>query len=166
MPANTNAISITFLSEDNNMKLIKLLCSSFIICSGCSLMSHHEQEQQIIEGDVPTDHDYQEVSDYELTWESIFDVEDTSYYVYFYSLTCSHCLELKNYMIEKAINRGDIYFVKASSKDQITNDSKKLIGAEIPGDFYILGYPTLTLISNKKCTKNMAGVSQIKAELK
>ena len=166
MPANTNAISITFLRGDNNMKLIKLLNAFIVICSGCSFVSNQKQEEQTIDIEIPFDHDYQEVSDYELTWESMFDVNDENYYVYFYSSSCSHCLELKNYIIKKAIDRGDIYFVKGSSKDQITNDSKKLIGAEIPGDFYILGYPTLALISNKKCTKNMAGVAQIKAELK
>ena len=148
------------------MKTIKLLCLTIIICSGCSLTSNQKQDQQIINVDVPTDHDYQEVSDYELTWESMFDVNENNYYVYFYSLTCSHCLELKNYIIGKALDRGDIYFVKGSSKDQVTNDSKKLIGAEIPEDFYILGYPTIALISNKKCTKNMAGITQIKSELK
>ena len=166
MPANTNKISITFLREDNNMKLIQILCSTIILCSGCSLTPNQKQEQQVIEVEVPTEHDYSEVSDYELTRESMFDVNENSYYVYFYSSTCSHCRELKNYIIEKALNRGDIYFVKGTSKDQLTNDSKKLIGAEIPGDFYILGYPTLAKIMNKKCTKNLAGVSQIKAELK
>ena len=81
-------------------------------------------------------------------------------------MTCNHCQELKKYIIEKAQERGDIYFVKGSSKNQLTNDSNKLIGAENPGDFYILGYPTLALISNKKCTKNLAGITQIKTELK
>ena len=115
---------------------------------------------------IPVNHDYSEVSDYELTWESIFDVDEENYYVYIYSITCTHCEELKNYIVEKALNRGDIYFVKGSSKDQVTTDSKKLIGAENPGDIYILGYPSLLLISNHKCTKNLAGSPQIKSELK
>ena len=109
---------------------------------------------------------YDEIKTYELVWESIFDVESTKYYVYFYSTTCSHCSQLKNYIIEKALEREDIYFVKGSSKDQITTDTKKLIGAENPGDIWILGYPSMILILNKKCVKNLAGETQIKSELK
>ena len=116
--------------------------------------------------DIPREYNYKEVSDYELVWDSIFDVESTNYYVYFYSTTCSHCEELKNFIVETALNRGDIYFVKATSKDQLTNDTKKLIGAGIPEDIWILGYPSLLKISNKKVTKNLAGTNQIKAELK
>ena len=164
MPANTNALIITLTKKENNMKHSFLILGS-VLCSACTFQKEIAQlkSEDII---VPIEHEYTEVSDYELTWESIFDVDETRYYVYFYSSTCSHCAELKNYIIENALNRGDIYFVKGTSKDQLTNDSKKLIGAEIPGDFYIFGYPSLALISNKKCTKNMAGVSQIKAELK
>ena len=119
-----------------------------------------------LETKTQTEHNYEEVSDYELFWESIFDVSETNYYVYFYSSTCSHCEELKNYVIEKALNRGDIYFVKGTSKDQITNDQNKAINAGNPGDIWILGYPTLLKITNHKSSKNLVGINQIKAELK
>ena len=115
---------------------------------------------------IPTAREYKEISDYELNQETIFDVDEDFYYVYFYSTTCTHCEELKDYIIGKALERGDIYFVKGSSKDQITNDPKKVIGAEKPEDIWILGYPSLLQISNHKCTKNLAGTTQIKEELK
>lgn len=145
------------------MKQIFLI--PLLIMTGCNYKNNviDKTEDTVF---VPTSHEYGEVSDYELTWDSIFDPSDESYYVYIYSTTCTHCEELKNYIIEKALNRGDIYFVKGSNKDQLTNDSKKLIGAENPGDIYILGYPSLLLISNHKCTKNLAGSNQIKSELK
>ena len=120
----------------------------------------YEEETPVIE------HSYSEVSDYELSWDSTFDVDESKYYVYFYSSTCSHCGELKNYIIEKALKNRDIYFVKGSSKDQLTNDTKKLIGAEKPEDIWILGYPSLLKIYNRKVTKNLAGTAQIKDELK
>ena len=145
------------------MKRIFLI--PLLIMSGCNFENKDiEKTKETIL--IPTSHDYSEVSDYELTWDSIFDVMDERYYVYIYSTTCTHCGELKNYIIEKALDRGDIYFVKGSSKDQLTSDSKKLINAENPGDIYILGYPSLLLISNHKCTKNVAGSNQIKSELK
>ena len=133
--------------------------------TGCSLQEK-QSETTIDEVVIPISHEYSEVSDYELTWETIFNVDEENYYVYIYSTTCTHCEELKNYIIEKALNRGDIYFVKGSSKDQVTTDTKKLIGAENPGDIYILGYPSLLLILSHKCTKNLAGSPQIKSELK
>lgn len=140
------------------MVLLPALC--------CCGMNIEQPQNEIKEVEIGIDRSYEEVSNYELVWETIFDIEEEHYYVYFYSTTCNHCLEIKNYIIEKALSRGDIYFVKGTSKDNLTNDSKKLIGAENPNDFYILGYPTLGLISNKKCTKNLSGTTQIKAELK
>lgn len=147
------------------MKIFKSVVLFIPILSAC--MSRQEPlKNEIEDAVIPVDHDYEEISEFELTWDSLFDVENERYYVYFYSLTCSHCQEVKNYVIEKAIEREDIYFVKATSKDQLTNDSKKIIGAEKPEDFYILGYPTLALFSSKKCTKNLSGIAQIKSELK
>ena len=145
-------------------KLHYLILITFTLF-GCQ---SEEKDDTVIsdESEVQIEHNYEEVSDYELFWESIFDVGETNYYVYFYSLTCSHCEELKNYIVEKGLERGDIYFVKGTSKDQITNDPKKAIGAEIPVDIWILGYPTMLKISNQKCTKNLAGINQIKAEIK
>lgn len=146
------------------MKLNKIILFLIpILLFGCD---ESEPRKELNEEEfIPVQHEYSEVSDYELTRETIFDVDETNYYVYFFSLTCSHCEELKNFIIEKALNRGDIYFVKGTSKDQITNDINKLIGAENPGDIWILGYPSLLKISNQKCSKNLAGISQIKSEL-
>lgn len=143
----------------------KLILLTSMILIGCSTTETKQPtfSETIV---VPVNHDYSEISEYELTWDSIFDPSENNYYVYFYSSTCSHCEELKDYIIEKALNRGDIYFVKGTSKDQLTNDSKKSINAEKPEDIWILGYPSLLLISNHKCTKNLAGNTQIKAEIK
>ena len=138
---------------------------AIVLCSSCSL-TKQTKEKEIENIVVEEDYDYSDVSDYDLTWETIFDVDVEKYYVYFYSLTCSHCLQLKNFIIKSALERKDIYFVKSSNKDHLTNDSKKLIGAENPENFYILGYPTLVQIKDLKCIKNLAGISQIKEELK
>ena len=134
-----------------------------ILLSGCSeSVTPKPFTEDVI---VPVTHEYSEISDYGLSRETIFDVDENKYYVYFYSLTCSHCEELKNFIIEKALNRGDIYFVKGTSKDQITDDPNKSIGAGNPGEIWILGYPSLLQISNQKCSKNLAGITKIKSEL-
>ena len=148
------------------MKILKkLLClTPILFISGCDQFT----QQTYIADDIviEVDRDYKEVSDYELAWESMFDVSSNSYYVYFYSMTCNHCAELKNYIIEKALETKNIYFVKGSSKDQITTDPNMTKNAENPGDIWILGYPSLLQITNYKCIKNLAGIIKIKAELK
>ena len=147
------------------MKIRKLFFVSIVLTS-CTFVQKEEPKYEDAVIDIPVEHEYDEISEFELLRENMFDVESDHYYVYFYSLSCNHCAEIKNYMIEKAVERKDIYFIKGTSKDKITNDEKMLINAENPENFYILGYPTLALISEKKCTKNLAGISKIKQELK
>ena len=147
------------------MKFKIKLASMIFLISGCTFnqqeTSYYEQEET-----PQVEHNYSEASEYELTWEAIFDVNEDQYYVYVYSTTCSHCDELKNYIVEKALQREDVYLIKGTSRDQITSDSSKLIGAQKSDDVWILGYPSLLKISNQKVTKNLAGVNQIKSELK
>ena len=147
------------------MKFKIKLASMIFLISGCTFnqqeTSYYEQEET-----PEVERNYSEVSEYELTWEAIFDVNEDQYYVYVYSTTCSHCDELKNYIVEKALQREDVYFIKGTSRDQITSDSSKLIGAQKSDDVWILGYPSLLKISSQKVTKNLAGVNQIKSELK
>ena len=147
------------------MKFKIKLASMIFLISGCTFnqqeTSYYEQEET-----PEVERNYSDVSEYELTWEAIFDVNEDQYYVYVYSTTCSHCDELKNYIVEKALQREDVYFIKGTSRDQITSDSSKLIGAQKSDDVWIVGYPSLLKILSQKVTKNLAGVNQIKSELK
>lgn len=149
------------------MKTLKT--AGFLLClfciTGCQEKTQTKDEYGEANIIVEVERDYSEIKGYELFWETIFDVDSENYYVYFYSPTCSHCNEIKNYMIGKALERNNIYFVKASSKDQITNDQKMQKYAEIPGDIWILGHPTMIKILNKKCVKYLTGTTQIKYEL-
>ena len=145
-------------------KILLFISSSFLLvgCSQFNTTAKYDYD----EDEIQVERSYEEVKEFELTWETMFDVDSDSYYVYLYSTTCNHCSELKNYMIEKAIERKDIYFVKGSNKDQISSDPKNIKYAENPDDIWILGYPSLLKIVGKKCEKNLAGINQIKAELK
>ena len=148
------------------MKVSKcIVClTPFSLLFGCSNLN----ERNAVDEDVIIEesHDYNEVKEYELVWDSMFDVNMSQYYVYFYSASCNHCEELKDYMIKKALTNKNIYFVKGSSRDQIGKDQNKSKNAENPGDIWILGYPSLIQITGHKCTKNLAGTIQIKGELK
>ena len=143
-----------------------ILITAIFTLIACATIDSKDVYQIEEDVQVETQREYEEVLDYQLLLETTFDVKSENYYVYFYSLSCTHCNEIKNYIIEKALERKDIYFIKGTSKDKITTDTKKLIGAENPEDIWLLGYPSLLLISNKKCTKNLAGEQQIKNELK
>ena len=143
-------------------KLVFTLLSSFLLFA-CDSKKEEEPIEDVI---IPTEHDYKEVKQYELTLETMFDVGSDSYYCYFYSPSCSHCVELKDFIITQALDRGDIYFIKSSSKDQFTTDRNLVINAENPGDIWILGYPTMLKIDEKKVSKNLVGNDEIIQELK
>ena len=81
-------IFIPFLSSCNNLK------SATTIYPSVSWDEDYEVE-----------HFYYEIKDYEIEWEQIFDIELNEYYVYFYSKTCGHCSELKNWIIQKRIEK-------------------------------------------------------------
>lgn len=148
------------------MKTLKtaILLVGSTLLFGCQYAQSNHNDYR--NHDVPISYDYSDVSKYALSWYQIFSVETDEYYVYFYSTTCSHCLELKDFIVEKALKRGDIYFVKSSNSDQFTEDPNQSIGAENPGEIWILGYPTLLKIEDKICTKSLAGNDKIKNELK
>ena len=65
-------------------------------------------------------------------------------------------------MIETALSRSNIFFVKSSEKDEIVYDVSKSIGATTPEQIVILGYPTVIEIKDKILVKNVAGKSEIK----
>lgn len=108
---------------------------------------------------------YSDVKDKEILYSNIFGMEQCSYYVYFYSRTCSHCNDLKPFIIPKIIERNDIYLVEASEQDVILEDISVTIGVSSIENFGILGYPSLVKIEEKVVTKNIAGNNPIKNEL-
>lgn len=123
------------------------------------------QNEHISDQIIEIEHSYDEIELYSIQWNNIFDVERNDYFVYFYSNSCSHCLELKNWIIEKALSRGDIYFVKGTNKDVLKTDVKYTIGLGNVGDFAILGYPSLVQIKDKIIKKNVAGKKEIQSLL-
>ncbi len=147
------------------MKWLKFLyiAVSAVVLASCTNVNEDKQIDNII---LPTDYSYDQIQNFKLTLETMFEVDNDAYYTYFYSSTCSHCQELKNFIIEKALERKDIYFIKSSSKDKFTTDENLVINAGNPDDIYILGYPTMLKIENKIVTKNLPGNDKIIEELK
>lgn len=140
-------------------KVLILLTLPFLMA--CDLQKEQEQTATV---DVPeiTHHNYFEVDDKTITWQNAFNIDQSDYFIYCYSPTCSHCSEIKDLMIETALQRDNLYFVKSSEKDVIVSDVSKSIGATKPEEIVILGYPTIVEIKNKILVKNKAGKTEIK----
>ena len=110
-------------------------------------------------------HSYDEVSYRKIYWSNIFTRPEDNYYVYLYSLTCSHCASIKNQMIEYTLsNVSTIYFIESSP--EINIDSKiDCVNVESLNDLTIKGFPTLLVLDNHVVTKNLAGTKLILDEL-
>ena len=81
------------------MKL-KIILGSLFLLVGCKTINNTTNET--IYEKVSIEHTYSEIQKYEIKWDEMFGVERTDYYIYFYSLSCSHCEDLKNFIIETA----------------------------------------------------------------
>ncbi len=132
-----------------------------MLSTGCAA---RKQELNFEPATVPeiSVHNYFEIEEKLVGWNDIFNIYLYKYYVYYFSRTCSHCEEIKNWIIETALKRDDIFFVKASEKDTIEIDVSDTIGLETIENMKIMGYPSLIEITNWKVTKNVAGKTQIK----
>lgn len=110
-------------------------------------------------------HDYSEINQYKISWKNTFSLAKTSYFVYFYSLTCSHCEQLKNEIIEYALVNQNIYFCQNSEEVVISENVSATIGISSYEYLSILGFPSLIYIENGTLKTNIAGVPNIKIVL-
>ena len=144
-----------------SMRTFYFLAAISLLLGGCSL-TKREEKNDVSDIEIPeADHEYFEVEDMSINWSDILIQNKTTYYVYIYSLTCTHCQELKNWIIETALVRDDIFLVKGTNKDSITTDISSTIGATKIEDVAIMGYPSLLKIHNETLVKNVAGNAKI-----
>ena len=111
------------------------------------------------------EHDYREIASKKIDWNDMFLIDKNEYQIYFYSLTCAHCKNLKNSVIEYALKNDDLFFIEANEKVVIKNDVSDTIGATSISQMGILGYPSLIKIDQKVCVFNVAGESEIISKL-
>lgn len=108
---------------------------------------------------------YDDVKDKMIFWSNVFAIDNDAYYVYFFSKTCTHCQNLKPFILEQAVKRDDIYFVEESKEVVFVKDTSITIGLSSIDGLGILGYPSLIKIEEKRLTKNLAGIPSIRSEL-
>lgn len=107
------------------------------------------------------EHDYDEIADQIISWENIFSINQDDHYCYIFSTRCSHCNNIKNLVIETALETDNYYFVLFDSTIPISGNVENTIGATSYSDVSILGTPTLLRIENSMLTMNIAGEKQI-----
>ena len=118
-----------------------------------------QPKQEVIE-----EHDYHEVEHLRIFWSEIFKQSGSTYYVYLYSETCSHCNSIKNIMIDKALKDDEtIYFVSSSFEHNIADTGST--GVKEISNLYIRGYPTLLKLEEKTVVLNVSGTILIREEL-
>lgn len=145
---------------------IKLLLSALaIVLTSCVDSKIEPSEKVIAYTSSYKEHSYDEVKDKHVFYSDIFSIESDIYYVYFYSTTCSHCNNLKEFIIPLALQRGDIYFVEASQEIVFLKSIEETIGLTSIEGFGILGYPSLIKIEEHIVKKNLAGILPIRSEL-
>lgn len=136
------------------MKRFLLLITFCLLCS-----CHSSSSTKIV-------FDYTDVSTH-IDWKDVFVQDECEYMVYFYSLSCGHCKELKQYILDYYFAHDDLMFFVETSKSEDAKFGKdpNLIGACDISTFYILGTPSLFKILDGKVYDFYSGVSQIKSYL-
>lgn len=135
-----------------------------LFLTSCSSSKNESDERVVTYTSDFVSHSYEEIKDKEILYSNIFGIDSNSYYVYFYSSTCSHCSNLKEFIVSTALDRDDIYFVKASDEINFLKSVEETIGLSSVEGFGILGYPSLIKIEEYIITKNIAGVLPIRSE--
>lgn len=141
----------------------KMLLFPFLITLvGCQ---NSVQESTIFESTYSSQiasHDYIEIIDKTIKWCDLFNVNQVHYYAYIYSLTCGHCHNIKDLVIDKALQIDYFYFIEFNKEEiPIIQDASTSLYKNDVDEMGILGTPSLIEIYNKTSIYNVAGEKEI-----
>lgn len=145
-------------------KFLALLFLSFLLNS-CNLFPDVNSSVNRSDVSNDVDHSYSEIKNKKLAWNYLFFDSEFPYYVYCYSLTCSHCNKIKNRVIEHALKNDNFYFYEDSSFTCFSDEIDKTIGVNDIKFLFIKGFPSLLKIEEKTIQKNLCGEDAIINEL-
>ena len=112
--------------------------------------------------DDATIHNYHEIKEHLISWNSVFEQSEDDYLVYFYSERCGHCNEIKQYVISFYLEGSyPMYFV-CSDFEVVLGPKKDLKGIDNIDDFYIFGTPFLVRILLHSIESYYVGVEEVK----
>lgn len=141
----------------------KMLLLPFLITLvGCQ---NSVQESTIFESTYSSQiasHDYIEIIDKTIKWRDLFNINQLHYYAYIYSLTCGHCQNIKDLVIDKALQIDYFYFIEFNKEEiPIIQDASTSLYKNDVDEMGILGTPSLIEIYNKTSIYNVAGEKEI-----
>jgi len=147
-----------------------LFLFSIVALNSCTIFQSQNNEtiteEKEVSNDQPTTqkttHNYDEIADRMILWDDVFKIVREKYFVYFFSKTCSHCRNIKDFMIEKILNNDNIFAVESSKDVVFVSDTSTTLGDIDKINFGILGYPTLIYVENYYLKNNEAGEKNIK----
>lgn len=108
-------------------------------------------------------HDYKEVEHLSISYLDAFDMKEERYYLYYYQTTCSHCLEIKDYIIDYALRDIEkIYFIRIE-KDEgfLSSTISETLFTNDPLKSFMMVTPQLSLVENGYVTKTVVGKKEI-----
>ena len=106
------------------------------------------------------EHDYLEIKDKEIIWSDLFS-KGEHYYCYVYSEYCTHCEQIKNQVIEKALNMDNFFFIHFQKNIPVLADISITIEETDINKMGILGTPTLIEIENWAVNQHVAGEKEV-----
>ncbi len=132
------------------MKL-KLALTLFVLVS-CG--SNEKQQEKI------NYHSYDEVKEKFIDWNDSLS-KDNHYFVYYFSVTCKYCEEIRNEVVQIALkNEKAIYFCNQNVVTQ-DMDPSSTIGQKEIKYLFVRGFPSLVEIEDKTVKNNMVGKTQV-----
>ncbi len=133
-------------------KIILLLIIVFV---GCSSTNKNTESKKI--------YDYSDVTTH-IEWKDTFNQQETLYFVYFYSVSCSYCNELKEDFLNYYFSANEkIYFVETSSSpDARFGNVASLKGVGCLDELVIYGTPALISINDRIIDEYYFGLTQIR----
>lgn len=109
----------------------------------------------------PITYDYLNVESHQIGWSDVFLQEEDSYSVYFYSLTCGHCAEIKQKILSYYFLDREVLYFSQTSEETVYGSKTDLIGVNDISSFHIFGTPFLINVNNHEVTNYYAGVNEI-----
>lgn len=106
--------------------------------------------------------DYSDVAHLTIEWNKILNQEEQNYFAYIYSNQCGHCKEIKQDVINYALNgEKKIYFIAYTKEIPIITNAMNNIGVDNYEQLGIIGTPTLFEINEGIVAECYTGSSSI-----
>ena len=115
------------------------------------------------------EHSYEEIASYKINADQVFSISEEEHYIYYYQETCHSCQEIKNIVIDFALNyTPKMYFVEAdvnTPTHYTFEEINQTLKSNKIEDVFVGVTPQLAFIKDGKIEKNIIETINIEQEL-